>query len=344
MPDAGWDDNRECSVRTWKSRAVAGALAMGAIAGLQFGAASARADAAYPAKPVRLVVPQAPGGGTDVVGRLWADYMSRHLGAPVVVENRAGANGVVAASFVAKQAPDGYTVMVAGISYLAFNPYMYKALPYDPQKDFDGVSLLVNTPFLLVASPSTGIKSLDDLARAAKAKPAELNFASAGKGNSTHLVVEMLEQRLGLQLTHVPYNGAAAGLTSVMGNQTQLMADVLNTAAVQANGGKVQPLAVIGTRRASSVPNVPTLAELGVKDFPLPGWYALVVPAGTPRAIIDRLNVETRKFFADASVKARLDALQLEPLPSRPEAVKEWMQRDSKIWGPLIRQLGLSND
>ena len=317
------------------------ALVLGTIC---FASAPLLAQTTYPTKPIRLVIPQAPGGGTDVLGRLWADYVSRSMGATIVVENKAGANGVLASTYVAKQPADGYTIMVGGISYLAFNPFTYKSLSYNPQKDFDGVALLTNTPFLLIANPATGIKSLADLTKAASAKPGALNFASAGKGNSTHLVMEMLQQRLGVKLTHVPYNGAAAGLMSVIGNQTQLMADVLNTAAVQAKAGKVQALAVLGSKRASSIPDVPTLTELGVKDFPLPGWYAMVAPAGTPRPILERLNAETQKFFADADVKAKLETLQLEPLPSKPETVKEWMQRDAKVWGPLIQQLGISND
>ncbi|WP_312994524.1 tripartite tricarboxylate transporter substrate binding protein [Achromobacter animicus] len=307
-------------------------------------ASMAAVAADYPARPIKLVVPQAAGGGTDVIGRLWADYLSRQLKTPVVVENRPGANGILASSYVAKQPADGYTVLVSGISYLAFNPHMYKDLPYEPARDFDGISLLVNTPFLLVAGTQTGIRSLDELVQQAKANPGALNFASAGKGNSTHLVVEMLAKRLGMALTHVPYNGAAAGLTSVMANQTQLMADVLNTGAVQTKAGKVVPLAVVGAKRAASVPDVPTLSELGLADFPLPGWYALVAPKGTPAPAIDRLNAETRRFFDDPAVKARLQELQLEPLPSAPETVAQWTQRDSATWGPLIRQLGLSND
>lgn len=320
--------------RACRAAGVACALLASAVAGA----------AGYPAKPIRLVVPQAAGGGTDVIGRLWAGYMSRQLNTPVVVENRPGANGILASNYVAKQPADGYTVLVSGISYLAFNPHMYKNLPYDPARDFDGISLLVNTPFLLVASPQTGIHTLDELVQKAKAHPESLNFASAGKGNSTHLVVEMLAKRLNITLTHVPYNGAAAGLTSVMANQTELMADVLNTAAVQAKAGKVVPLAVVGTKRAASVPDVPTLAELGLADFPLPGWYALVAPKGTPAEAVDRLNAETRRFFDDPAVKARLQELQLEPLPSAPGTVAQWTQRDSATWGPLIRQLGLSND
>lgn len=302
------------------------------------------AQANWPSKPITLIVPQPPGGGTDVLGRLWADFVSRSLNATVVVENKAGANGVLASAYVAKQPADGHTIMVAGISYLAFNPFTYKALPYNPAKDFDGVALLVNTPFLVVASPDSGIKSMADLVKEAKAKPGKLNFSSAGKGNSTHLIMEMIEERMGADLVHIPYNGAARGLSGVMAGEVQLMADVLNTAAVQAKAGKVVPLAVVGSKRASSVPDVPTMAEAGFNNFPQPGWYAMVAPAGTPKAILDRLNAETQKFFADPNARAKLDALQYEPLPGRPELVKEWMQRDAKVWGPILTRLGISND
>lgn len=318
-----------------------------AVVGLTIAALTAPSfaqSANWPSKPITLVVPQAPGGGTDVLGRLWADFVGKSMNATIVVENKAGANGVLASSYVAKQPADGYTIMVAGISYLAFNPFTYKALPYNPQKDFDGVALLVNTPFLVVASPESGIKSMSDLAAQAKAKPGRFNFSSAGRGNSTHLIMEMIEERLGVHMVHIPYNGAARGLAGVMGGEVQLMADVLNTAAVQAKAGKVVPLAVVGSKRASSVPDVPTIAEAGFKNFPLPGWYAMVAPAGTPRPILARLNAETQKFFNDPATRAKLDALQYEPLPGSPELVKEWMQRATKTWGPVLTRLDISND
>lgn len=302
------------------------------------------AQANWPSKPITLIVPQPPGGGTDVLGRLWADFVSKSMNATVVVENKAGANGVVASAYLARQPADGYTIMVAGISYLAFNPFTYKALPYNPAKDFDGVALLVNTPFLVVASLDSGIKSMADLVTQAKSKPGKLNFSSAGKGNSTHLVMEMLEERMGAYLVHIPYLGAARGLAGVMSGEVQLMADVLNTAAVQARAGKVVPLAVVGAKRASSVPDVPTMAETGFKNFPQPGWYAMVAPAGTPKSILERLNAETQKFFVDPNVRLKLDSLQYEALPGRPELVKEWMQRDARVWGPVLTRLGISND
>lgn len=318
-----------------------------AVVGLAIAALSTPSFAqspAWPSKPITLVVPQAPGGGTDVLGRLWADFVSKSMNATIVVENKAGANGVLASSYVAKQPADGHTIMVAGISYLAFNPFTYRSLPYSPERDFDGVALLVNTPFLVVASPDSGIKSIADLSTQAKAKPGRLNFSSAGKGNSTHLIMEMIEERLDVHMVHIPYNGAARGLSGVMAGEVQLMADVLNTAAVQAKAGKVVPLAVVGSKRAASLPDVPTMAEAGFKNFPQPGWYAMVAPAGTPKSILARLNAETQKFFSDPATRARLDALQYEPLPGGPELVKEWMQRDTKVWGPVLSRLGISND
>lgn len=319
--------------------------AVAAVAVAAFNAPIALAQTVvWPSKPITLVVPQAPGGGTDVLGRLWADFVSKSMNATIVVENKAGANGALASSYVAKQPPDGHTIMVAGISYLAFNPFTYKSLPYNPEKDFDGVALLVNTPFLVVTNPDSGIKSMAELATYAKSNPGKLNFSSAGKGNSTHLIMEMIEERLGVHMVHIPYNGAARGLSGVMAGEVQLMADVLNTAAVQAKAGKVVPLAVVGSKRASSVPDVPTMTELGFKNFPQPGWYAMVAPSGTPKAVLARLNAETQKFFADPTVRARLDTLQFEPLPGGPELVKEWMQRDAKVWGPVLTRLGISND
>lgn len=303
-----------------------------------------QAQTLFPNRPIKLIVPQAPGGASDTMARLYADVVSKSIGQPVVVENKPGANGLLASSFVAKQPNDGYTMLLAGVSQLAFNPITYKSLPYNPEKDFDGVALMVNTPFLLVAHPDTGVKNFNDLLRVAKDKPGALNFASAGKGNVTHLITELLAQRLGLSMTHVPYNGSAPGLQSVVAGQTQLMSDVFATSAPHAKAGRIVPLAVIGEKRQPALPDVPTIAELGLKDFPAPGWYALVAPAGTPRPIIDRLNAETQKFLTNPDVHARLTGMSLEPLLSKPERVKEKMQFEVQSFGPLIGKLGIVNE
>jgi tripartite-type tricarboxylate transporter receptor subunit TctC len=181
--------------------------------------------------------------------------------------------------------------------------------------------------------------------RRAKEKPETLNFGSAGKGNSTHLNVEYLAQHFGIKMIHVPYKGAAPALMGVMGGEIDFMSDAISTASVQAKLGKVVPLAVIGAKRSPAMPEVPTILELGVKDFPLGGWYGLMAPKGTPKAVIDRLNAETAKFWADPTIKSRMDTINMEPLAdSGPQAVTQMMQREAKVWGPIITKLGIQND
>lgn len=298
---------------------------------------------AWPTKTIELVIPQGPGGGTDVLGRLWAKHVGKALGNNVVVMNKAGANGIMASSYVAKKDPDGYTILLTGVSYLAVNPAIYPSLSYDPKKDFSGVALLTSTPFMLTASTASGLKTFDEFVAAGKAATPQLTFASAGKGNSTHLVMEMLKARLGLDLLHVPYTGGRLAL-AVMSGEVDVAANVMNTVLAPVHNGQVNALAVIGANRSKNFPNVPTLQELGVKDFPLPGWYALVAPANTPRPIIDRINAETQKFLADPEIKKTLLELDLEPLPGPPEAVGEWVNRDSGIWGDFIRENNLQNN
>ncbi len=300
---------------------------------------------AYPGKPISVIVPVAAGGAADALARVWAGYVAKSMGGSVVVENKPGANGSIAAAYVAKQPADGHTLLFGSTSNMSLNPFSYKALPYNPSRDFEPVLMLANSSQVLVANPDSGIKSLDDLVRRAKAKPGTVNFGSAGKGNSTHLYVEYLAQHFGIELTHVPYKGAAPALMGVMGGETDFMSDAISTASAQAKLGKVVPLAVIGAKRSPALPNVPTILELGVKDFPVGGWYGLMAPKGTPKAVIDRLNAETKKFWADPAIKSRMETIYMEPLAeSGPEAVTQMMQREAKVWGPLITKLGIQND
>ncbi|WP_332743052.1 Bug family tripartite tricarboxylate transporter substrate binding protein [Hydrogenophaga sp.] len=299
----------------------------------------------YPKRPITAVVPVAAGGAFDALARAWADQVSKSIGVPVVVDNKTGANGSVAAGFVAKQPADGYTLLFGSTSNMSLNPFSYKSLPYNPTRDFDPVLMLATSSQVLVANPNSGIKSLDDLVRLAKAKPGGLNFGSAGKGNSTHLNVEFIAQHFGLDLTHVPYRGAAPALMGVMAGDTQFMSDAIVTASAQAKLGKVVPIVVFGARRSPALPDVPTIHEAGVKDFPIGGWYGLMAPKGTPKAVIERLNAETRKFWADPAVKARMDMLYMEPLEDNgPEAVARMMQREAAVWGPIINKLGIQNE
>jgi tripartite-type tricarboxylate transporter receptor subunit TctC len=299
----------------------------------------------YPNRPVTVVVPVAAGGAADALARAWADQLSRSMGASVVVDNKTGANGSIAAAHVAKQPADGYTLLFGSTSNMSLNPFSYKSLPYNPTRDFDPVLMLANSSQVLVANPNSGIKSLDDLVRLAKAKPGAINFGSAGKGNSTHLYVEYVAQHFGLDLTHVPYRGAAPALMGVMAGDTHFMSDAIVTASAQAKLGKVVPIAVIGAKRSPALPQVPTILELGVKDFPIGGWYGVMAPKGTPKAVIERLNAETKKFWADPAVKARMGTLYMEPLDDAgPEAVSRMMQREAAVWGPIIKRLDIQNE
>lgn len=299
----------------------------------------------YPHKPITLVVPVAAGGAADALARAWGDFIGKSLGAAVVVDNKTGANGSIAAAYVAKQVPDGYTILLGSTSNMSLNPFSYKSLAYSPTKDFDPVLMLAGTNQVIVANPHAGIKSVADLVRLAKAKPDTIAFGSAGKGNSTHLSVAFLAQHYGIELTHVPYRGAAPALMGVMGGETQLMSDALVTAVPQVKSGKVVPLVIMGLTRSSALPDVPTVFELGMKDFPAGGWYGLMVPRGTPKAVVQLLNAETKKFWADPAVKARMEAMYMEP-PTElgPEAVTQTMQREAKVWGPIIRKLDIQND
>lgn len=311
--------------------------------GLLLPALSAAQD--YPKRPITAVVPVAAGGAFDSLARAWADHLSKSMGAAVVVDNKTGANGSVAAAFVAKQPADGYTLLFGSTSNMSLNPFSYKALPYNPTRDFDPVLMLANSSQVLVANPNSGIKSLDDLVRLAKAKPGTINFGSAGKGNSTHLYVEFVAQHFGMDLVHVPYRGAAPALLGVMAGDIQFMSDAIVTASTQAKLGKVVPIAVIGAKRSPALPQVPTILELGVKDFPIGGWYGVMAPKGTPKAVIERLNAETRKFWADPVVQAAMAKLYMEPLEEMgPEAVSRMMQREAAVWGPIIKRLDIQNE
>ena len=324
------------------SHPLLASLAMGLCA---LAALPLQAQQAYPSRAITVVVPVAAGGAVDGLARAWADHVGKSLGQPVVVDNKPGANGGIAASYVAKQPANGYAILFGSTSNMSLNRFSYKTLAYDPVKDFDPVLMLAGTSQVLVANPASGIKSLDDLVRLARAKPDSLNYGSAGKGNSTHLNVEFLAQHYGLQMTHVPYKGAAPAMVGLMGGETQVTADAITSVVPQVKGGKVVPLLVFGSQRSPALPNVPTVYEAGLKDFPAGGWYGLMVPKGTPREVVALLNAETKKFWADPTVKARMDALFMDPPTALgPEAVARTMQDEALVWGPIIKRLGIQNE
>lgn len=306
-------------------------------------AAAAHAQGAYPERPIRLVVSQAPGGSSDTIARLWAEHAGKALGGTIVVENKPGGGGIIAAQNVLNQPADGYTLLYGSVSLMVLNQFTYKPLPYNPQKDFTGVAMLSTNSFALVTNPATGIKTLKQLTEKAKAAPGKLNFASAGLGNSTHLAVELVDHALGISMTHIPYKGEADGILATIGGQTEVMAPVYGTALPHIKAKKLNALAVLSPRRMPELPDVPTLSELGVKGFDTMGWSAVVARAGTPPEIIEKLNKATEAFHKSPEALAKLGALGVIPVAGPASLVMETTARDTKAWGPTLEKLDLSS-
>jgi tripartite-type tricarboxylate transporter receptor subunit TctC len=305
-------------------------------------AATAYAQASYPSRPVRLVVSQAPGGSSDTIARMWAEHAGKAIGATIVVENKPGAGGLIAAQNALNAPADGYTLLLGSVSLMVLNQFTYKPLPYNPEKDFVGVSMLTTVPFVLSANPATGIQTLKDLTEKAKAAPGKLNFASAGLGNSTHLAVELVDNALGISMTHIPYKGEADGVLATIGGQTEVMAPVYGTALPHIKNHKLNPLAVLSPQRTPELPDVPTLGELGVKGFDNMGWSAVVARAGTPADIVEKLNKATQAFHKSPDVQAKLKTMGVIPLSGPSTLVMETTVRDAKAWGPTLESLNLS--
>jgi len=298
----------------------------------------AAAQTDYPNHPIRMILPQSPGSGSDLVARLISEKMGQALKQPVVVENRPGANGNIAAAFVAKAPADGYTILMAGVSQIAFNPSLYEKLPYDPARDFSYISPVTSNGFLLVASKQSGITSFKDLVQKAKAKPARYTYASGGAGNSTHLSTEMIAQTEGFELMHVPFNGTGPALNAVIAGQIDLMSSVVGTALPQVLGGNVVPLVVLAPERIKELPDVPTLAETGSKAAAMDGWFALVGPAGLDPQVVKVLNDATQQALADPEIKKRLDGAYLVPMSGSAERMRQRAETDAKVWGDFIRR------
>ncbi|MBP0443582.1 tripartite tricarboxylate transporter substrate binding protein [Roseomonas sp. SSH11] len=319
-------------------RALA-ATALGA--GLAVPAGRALAQAPFPSQPIRLIVSQAAGSNTDVVARLMAEPMARKLGQPVVVENRAGANGVIATTYIKQQRPDGHTIALVGVSLLTFNPYLYSNLPYDPAKDFTFIAPVSDTPFILVVSPKSGITSLQAFIERAKAQPGRLTFSSAGIGNSTHLATEMLADRTGIQLTHVPYAGTSQALTAVMTGEVDAMISVLGNALPQIRNGALVPLATVAAARSRDLPDLPTLVEAGVNAPVMPGWLALIGPAGMPESVVTLLNTAVHEAMSDPALMQNMTASNIVPIPGSADDIRRRVARDGEIWGGFIKAKNL---
>ena len=284
---------------------------------------------------LRLILPQPPGSSNDMVARIIQEPMSVALRQPVVIENRPGANGAVAVNALKQARNDGQTLLITGVSQLAFNPHLYRALPYDVARDFTMIAPLTDTPFVLIASKRSGIATLAQLREAARTR--DLSYSSAGIGNSTHLAMEMLADRAGLRMTHVPYPGSAQGVTSVMTGETDAMIPTLGVAFAQIQAGAVNALAVLANARVPQLPDLPTQAEAGLDAPIMPGWFALVGLAGLAPATVATINAAVGASLADATVQRRLQEQFLVPLQGSAAEMQARLDSESTLWGDFIR-------
>jgi tripartite-type tricarboxylate transporter receptor subunit TctC len=306
-------------------------------------AASGAAHAAYPDHPVTIVVPTEPGGGNDAFARVIAQKMGEELKQTVVVVNKAGAQGAIASSYVARSAADGYTILFGYIATHGINPALQK-LSYDPVKDFAPVGMLATSPTLLVVSAKSGIESVPDLIARAKKQPDSLSYASAGLGTAPHVTAELFKMVTGINMLHVPYKGSAPAMTDTLAGNTQVMFPSLFSAYPHLNTGKIKALALAGDQRSDVLPDVPTLEELGIKGVSVPQWYGLFAPAGTDGAVVDRLNKALNVALRDPVVIAKFKEQGATPQPSTPKELGSFVQSEVNRWKKVVAAADLSAD
>jgi tripartite-type tricarboxylate transporter receptor subunit TctC len=294
----------------------------------------------YPTRPIKIVVPQGPGSGADVVSRMLAESMTKEFGQAVVVENKPGANGIIASQLVQKEAADGYTLLQTSVSLVSFNQFLYKNVPFDPIRDFTFIAPIADASFAVVASNKSGIKTWQDFLARAKANPDGVTYGSAGLGNSTHLYAEMIAKQNGLKLRHIPYKGSSPALMAVVSGEIDVMVVPTVVAAGQITAGdKLVPLAQSGDVKNPQLANVPLLKELAPNVPPLPGWYALVGPAKMDPKVVQKLAAAVNKFLADPAAQAKLRTLFVEPIPGTPAGIQKRGEQEAQVWGTLIREL-----
>ncbi len=295
----------------------------------------------YPARPIRMIVAYPPGGGTDIVGRLMAQKLSENLGQNVVVDNRGGATGNIGTELAARATPDGYTLLMGNVAPNAINISLFNKLPYDPVKDFAPVSLAAITPNILVVHPSLAVKTVKDLVALAKTKPGVLNFPSAGIGSSSHLAGEMLKTMAGIDMVHVPYKGGGPALIALLSGQVQLMFATMPAAMPHLKSGKLRPVAVTSGRRSQTLPELPTIAESGIKGYEAATWYGLLAPAGTPKPVVTRLHGEVVKILATTETRERFADQGFEPVGNTPAEFSAYIKSEIVKWGRVIKDASI---
>ena len=299
---------------------------------------------AYPTKPIRMVVPFAPGGGADLVARTVGLKITEALGQPVIIDNRTGAAGSIGADIVAKSPPDGHTLLLGSSGPLAINPSLYAKLPYDAARDFAPISLATIMPFLLVVHPTLPVHNVKELVALAKSKPNQLNYASPGAGSTTHLANELLKSMTGMKIVHIPYKGVAPAAVDLISGQVQMMSGDLSSLIPHVKSGRMRTLAVTGATRSPLLAQGPTIAESGIPGYEASGWFGVLAPGATPAAIIERLNNAIVKGLAAPDARERLAAFGGEAGGSTPGEFAAHIRGEAAKWGKLIRSLGIKAD
>ena len=299
----------------------------------------------YPVRPIKLVVPYAAGGPTDVLGRLVADYLGRDLKQAVIVENKPGAQGAIGAEAVARADPDGYTLFVAAGSIIVLNPMLYKKLSYDPVKDFRMLALVTDLPVVMEVHPSVPAKTVAEFVAYARQNPGKLNFGSAGTGGTIHLAGEMFKQMAGIEMTHVPYKGAGPALTDLLSGNIQVMFDSMGTALPPVKAGLLRPLGVSSTQRSPDLPDVPTIAESGYPDYAVSVWYGIVAPSKLPDEIAQKISASLDRALNDDAFRASLEKIGFPVFrPRSAAAITEFIDADRARWSAVIRAQNISLD
>ncbi len=314
------------------------------IAMLLAGAALGAQAENYPSKPIRMIVPFSVGGTTDILARIIGQELTKAWGQQVIIDNRPGAGGNIGADLVAKSAPDGYTLVMGTVGTHAINASLYKKMPYDTVKDFAPITLVAAVPNVLVVHPAVPAKSVKELIEYAKANPGKLSFASSGNGTSVHLSGELFKAMAGVSMTHIPYKGSAPAIIDLMGGQVQLMFDNMPTALPHVKAGRLRALAVTSAKRSPAMPDLPTIAEAGVAGYEASSWFGVLAPAGTPSAIVTKLNGEIVRILGLPEIKERLLSQGAEPVGNSPEQFAAHITAEMAKWGNVVKASGAQVD
>lgn len=299
------------------------------------------AAAAYPDRPVKMIVPFPPGGATDIVGREISDRLSRALGQPFVVENRSGASGNIGMEAAARAAPDGYTLVIGAPQTLTINPQLFKSNPFNPQKELDPIVVVATVPNVLIINPKLPISSVKELIAYAKERPGKINYGSSSIGGTPHLSSELFKSMTGTNIMHIPYRGSSPALTDLMGGQIDMMFDNFPASLPNIKSGRVKALAVTTKHRSKAAPDIPTMEEAGVPGFESQGWFSILAPAGTPPAILEKINAEVNKILATDTFKARLDNVGAEAKGGSIADFRDLLDTETKRWSEVIKFAGI---